>query len=212
MTLGIVLLAAVVLLTFLGLTHRVFDRLHLSDAAALVFIGLLIAGSFVNVTLVRRPIDLSVNLGGLVPIALAIYVLVKANSATETWRAILATIITTAALFATVRYLIPGFGHGRDVLDPLYIYGIEGGIIAYIAASRSRRASFVAATLGTTLLQVVHLAELLIRRSPGTVAIGGAGAFDAIVIAGILAVLLAELVGESRERLGGGHKEHEDRE
>lgn len=34
--------------------------------------------------------------------------------------------------------------------------------------------------------------------------IGGGGAFDAIVIAGLLAVLLAEFIGETRERLQGG--------
>jgi hypothetical protein len=37
-------------------------------------------------------------------------------------------------------------------------------------------------------------------------AIGGAGAFDAIVLAGIVAILLAELIGESLERLTGGPK------
>ena len=36
--------------------------------------------------------------------------------------------------------------------------------------------------------------------------IGGAGAFDSLILAGILAVLLAELVGETRERLQGGPK------
>ena len=37
-----------------------------------------------------------------------------------------------------------------------------------------------------------------------TVAIGGAGIFDTIVIAGFIAVGLAEFVGETRERLQGG--------
>ena len=40
----------------------------------------------------------------------------------------------------------------------------------------------------------------------GTVHVGGAGAFDSLVLAGILAVLLAELVGETLERLQGGPK------
>jgi hypothetical protein len=39
---------------------------------------------------------------------------------------------------------------------------------------------------------------------PGTTAIGGAGAFDVVVIAGIVAVMVAELVGETREKLQGG--------
>jgi len=44
----------------------------------------------------------------------------------------------------------------------------------------------------------------LTARIPGTVHIGGAGAFDSIVIAGIIAVILSELIGEGRERLQGG--------
>ncbi|MDF2875733.1 MAG: hypothetical protein K0R22_2416, partial [Sporomusa sp.] len=39
---------------------------------------------------------------------------------------------------------------------------------------------------------------------PGTTAIGGAGAFDVTIIAGIVAVMIAELVGETREKLQGG--------
>ena len=35
-------------------------------------------------------------------------------------------------------------------------------------------------------------------------AIGGAGVFDAMIVAGIIAVALAEIVGETRERLSGG--------
>jgi len=51
MTLGIILLGAIVLLTFLGLTQRVFDRMHLTDSRALLFVGLLIAGSFITIQL-----------------------------------------------------------------------------------------------------------------------------------------------------------------
>lgn len=209
MTLGIILLAAVVLLTFLGLTQRVFDRMRLTDSAALLFVGLLIAGSFVNIRLLRSPISMSVNLGGLVPVALGVYILTRADSGREWGRAILATVVTTAALYGTSK-LMSGFGHGRDIMDPLYLYGLIAGVVGYIVAARSRRASFVAATVGTLLLQVVHLVELLVTGQPGSVDIGGAGAFDAIVIAGVISVLLAELIGETRERLGGGHKERQD--
>ena len=33
---------------------------------------------------------------------------------------------------------------------------------------------------------------------------GGAGAFDATVIAGVFAVVLAEVIGETREKIQGG--------
>ena len=49
-----------------------------------------------------------------------------------------------------------------------------------------------------------HLVQVWVRNLPSTVALGGAGAFDAVVIAGLLSVGLAEIVGETRERLQGG--------
>lgn len=209
MTLGVILLSAIVLLTFLGLTQRVFDRMRLTDSTALLFVGLLIAGSFINIRLMRTPVDISINLGGLVPVALAVYILSRAGTEREWGRALLATVATTGALYG-VSKLMAGFGHGRDFLDPLYLYGLIAGVVAYIVAARSRRSAFVSATVGTMLLQIVHLIELLVTRQPGSVDIGGAGAFDAIIIAGVTSVLLAELVGETRERLGGGHKERRE--
>jgi hypothetical protein len=74
----------------------------------------------------------------------------------------------------------PGFG---DVLDPLWLVGLVGGGVGYLSG-RSRRGSFVAATLGVLGLDVVHLIQSLSAPGPVRVAIGGAGAFGAIVVAG----------------------------
>ena len=54
-------------------------------------------------------------------------------------------------------------------------------------------------------MDIAHLVEVVMKRMPSTVNIGGAGAFDAVVIAGIIAVGLAEIFGETMERLQGGH-------
>jgi hypothetical protein len=54
------------------------------------------------------------------------------------------------------------------------------------------------------LLDLANLVELAVTRSPGRVIVGGAGAFDTLVVAGVVAVLLAEILGETREKLGGG--------
>ncbi len=213
MPIGVTLLIAVVALTFLGLLHRVYDRMYLTDVQALIFIVLIIGGSFINLPLSDGRIGISLNIGGgVIPLILALYVLSRANSTVEWVRATLATLITAAVLYGTVK-LMAGFGHGRsalDILDPVYLYGLVGGIIAYVAG-RSRRSAFVAATVGTVLLDIANLVELLVRGMPGRVAIGGAGALDVEVIAGLIAVLLAELVGESRERLQGGPVPNEDR-
>ncbi|MGE5575770.1 MAG: DUF1614 domain-containing protein [Syntrophothermus sp.] len=213
MPIGVVLLGAVVVLTLLGLLHRVYDRMYLTDTQALVFLVLIIGGSFISLPISDGRIGISLNIGGgVIPLMLALYVLTRANSTAEWVRATLATLITAAVLYGTAK-LMAGAGHGRsalDILDPVYLYGLIAGVIAYVAG-RSRRSAFIAATVGTVLLDIANLVELVVRRMPGRVAIGGAGAFDVEVIAGLIAVLLAELVGESRERLQGGPTPNADR-
>jgi hypothetical protein len=54
------------------------------------------------------------------------------------------------------------------------------------------------------LADTFHGALLASRGMAGLVSFGGAGVFDVVVLAGVLAVLLAEVVGEIRERLQGG--------
>src|SRR5690606_40645154 len=96
------------------------------------------------------------------------------------------------------------FEHGLgDWLDALWLVGLIGGGVAYLTG-RSRRGAFIAATLGVLALDAIHLAQALGAPGPARVAVGGAGAFDAVVVAGVLATGLAEVVGEGVERLQGG--------
>jgi uncharacterized membrane protein len=204
LTIGVILLSAVVLLTVAGLAHRVFDRMHLTDAQALIFLVLLIAGSFITIPLYRGPYTVAVNIGGgILPVALAIWVLTRAGTGYEWGRALFSAVVTGIFLYGTAK-LFRGFGHGYDIIDPMWVFGLVAGVVGYVAGGRSRRSAFVGATLGVLLLDLANLVELSLTRSPGRVVVGGAGAFDTVVVAGVLAVLLAEIVGETRERLGGG--------
>ena len=60
--------------------------------------------------------------------------------------------------------------------------------------------------MGVLALDVGQLYYLTTTGVRGSVAIGGAGAFDSLVLAGILALLLAEVIGETLERIQGGPK------
>lgn len=90
----------------------------------------------------------------------------------------------------------------------IFIQGLklsaEGGTNETYFCPRSRRSAFIAATMGILFFDVLTYFSFMIQGRPGAVIIGGGGAFDAIVIAGLLAVLLAEFIGETRERLQGG--------
>lgn len=198
----IVLVVASILVYF-GLAQRLLDRMKLTDKAALAVIAALIIGSFIDIPLFRGDTQVILNVGGgLVPIGLSLYLLVTAGTTKEWGRALIATVVTTAVIYFIGGFLMKG-DPGETSIDPLYVYPIVAGTIAYLLG-RSRRAAFVAATLGVLGLDLVHLVWLYSTGTPGNVHIGGAGAFDSIVIAGLVAILLAEVIGETRERLQGG--------
>ncbi|MGI5838239.1 MAG: DUF1614 domain-containing protein [bacterium] len=201
MPIGMITLIVAAVLIYFGLAQRVLDRMRLSDRAALAFIALIVVGSYVDIRLFSEPV-VSVNIGGaVIPLILAGYLYVKAGTTKERTRAIIAPLVVGAAIYALGR-LMPAEPETMFI-DPLYVYGIVAGVIAYLMG-RSRRAAFIAGLVGVILSDIFHLVEITVRRMPGTVNIGGAGAFDAVIIAGILAVVLAELIGETRERLQGG--------
>ncbi|NLG85301.1 MAG: DUF1614 domain-containing protein [Firmicutes bacterium] len=199
---GIVLLTVATILILAGLAHRVLDRMHLSDRAALVFVLGMIAGSFVEIPLVGGLSPITVNLGGAVlPTALAVYVLARAGTSWERWRAVIAVVVATAVIYGLSKYV--NFGEKAMPIEPIYLWAVIAAIVSYLVG-RSRRTAFVSATLSMVLLDVVHVVETGILGLRAATRIGGAGAFDAIVLAGILAVILAEVFGEARERLAGG--------
>ncbi|TDA67044.1 MAG: DUF1614 domain-containing protein [Clostridia bacterium] len=203
---GLIALVVVSGLIYLGLAHRLLDRLYLSDRAALAVIAAMVIGSFIDVPVVAGPVRVSLNVGGaLIPLGLAVYILVRAGTAREWGRALLATAVTVAVLTSLNLFVLSPdpWQTGRDFLDPLYVYPLVGGTVAYLAG-RSRRAAFIAGTLGVLALDGVDYFRLTRAGIPGVVAVGGAGLFDAVVVSGLLAVLLAEVVGEVRERLQGG--------
>ncbi|MDD4237765.1 MAG: DUF1614 domain-containing protein [Desulfotomaculaceae bacterium] len=207
---GIIILIVVSVLIYLGLAQRALDRMRLSDRGALVFIGAIILGSFVNIPLAFLPFRTSVNVGGaLVPIGLAIYLLIRAGTTKEWSRALVGAVVTAVVVYIIGSLINAGTTMepaGRYALiDAIYLYPLVGGIVAYLLG-RSRRAAFIAATLGVLLVDVFHYVWLLNKNAPANyaVAIGGAGAFDTIVLAGLVAILLAEIIGESFERLSGG--------
>uniref|UniRef100_A0A7C2ICI8 DUF1614 domain-containing protein n=1 Tax=Ammonifex degensii TaxID=42838 RepID=A0A7C2ICI8_9THEO len=207
---GLLLLIILSLLIYLGLGHRVLDRMRLSDRAALMIIAALLLGSLIDIPLAGRPAVVSVNDGGaLVPLGVAVYLLAGAGTREERTRAIWGAVLTGAVVYFIGTYLMRGLREpaGRfDFLDPLYLYPLVAGAVAY-ATGRSRRAAFVAATLGVLLGDIFHYIRIAGARAPGRVDIGGGGVFDAIVLSGIFAVLLAEVIGEVRERIQGGPSE-----
>ena len=200
MTIGMILLIIVALLILLGVGQRVLDKLRLNDKLALLFIALIIGLGFVPD--IRVTDEFAFNLGGaVIPLALCIYLFIKADSAWEKWRSILASLVTGAAIFAIGRFA-PDEPETMWI-DPLILYGLAAGLIASLFG-RSRRCAFIAGIIGMMLSDTANAIYVWSRGVPQDFVLGGAGAVDGIVIAGLLAVLLAEILGEIIERMQRG--------
>jgi len=202
MTLGLVLLIITALLVLFGAGQRVLDRLHLTDRQALLFIGLIIAGGFVPDIPVTP--QFSFNIGGaLIPLGLCVYLWIKADTAGERIRSIIAALLTATAVYALGRFM-PDEPE-TIVIDPGYMHGLAAGIIGYIFG-QSRRGAFIAGVLGVILANVASAVYVWNRGVDQRLVLGGAGAFDVIVMSGLIAVLLSELIGEIFERIKRGRQ------
>lgn len=207
MSVGLIVLAGVSALVLFGVAQRVLDRMQLTDRAALMIAAAIFFGGLIPDIRMGR---VAVNLGGaVVPLGVCVWLLVKTDTRKEIVRALVGSVLTGIAVYALGR-LLPAEPE-KFVIDPNYLYGIAGGIVAYLLG-RSRRAAFICGVLGVILADTT---TALINWGNGvntTLVLGGAGAMDTIVISGILAVLLAELVGEILERMarteGPGEREN----
>ncbi|HHU76900.1 MAG TPA: DUF1614 domain-containing protein [Firmicutes bacterium] len=197
MNIGIVILTAAAILVYLGFAQRALDRLRLSDRAALLFLLAIIIGGF----LPDIPLggNLSINPGGgIVPLVLVGYLWSNAERK-EVNRSLLAVLITTAIVFLVFK-IMPYEPTYNFFLDPFYLVALIAGLVGYLAG-RSRRGAFIAGTMSLILNDGIAQIENIAAGAAPSGVIGGAGVFDAIIISGFIALGLAEIFGETAEKL-----------
>ncbi len=202
------------------------------------FLGLLLAsfaGSYINLPIAHLPpeqivspkgidffgmryviprvVDLpgtviAVNLGGaVIPVVLSFYLVVRNRLY---FRALLAVAVVTAIVHR-LAYPVPGVG----IATPMFLPPLATAIVALLV-SRDRAAplAYVAGSMGTLLgADLLNLGEIRGLGAP-IASIGGAGKFDGIFLTGIVAVLLAGMVGRkhppSRRGEGGAEAPQEN--
>ena len=195
-----IVLIAGILIAF-GVMQRVLDRLKLTDRQALFFALILFVGGF----LPDIPIgNVRINIGGAVaPIVLCAYLFITADHFYERLRAVSGTFVTAAAVMALSRF----FPDEPEAMpfDINYLYGVIAGVIACLVA-RSRRNAFISGAMGVLLSDILEGVLLRLNGSGQKLYLGGAGAMDVVVIAGVTAVLVRELAGEFSERCARGAK------
>jgi len=196
---GMILLVVITVLILMGLGHRVLDRLRLTDKSALaILIAIVVSTIFIPDIDITNTV--SINIGGFViPMGLAIYLFIKAETGKEKTRALIGSVVAGIAIYVVQRYVLPAEPETLPI-DPNYVYPVIGAIIAYVLG-RSRRGAFIAGVVGVVISDLIQLVLNNINNISAPTRFGGAGAVDTTVMAGILAVLIAEIVGETRERL-----------
>ena len=208
MSVGLTLLVIVTILVLLGVCRGVLDKMGLNDRQSLIITGALFVGGLIP----DIPLggEVYVNIGGaLIPLAVCVYLIVRAGTAKERVRALIGALVTGLAVYWLGRFM-PDEPEAI-AFDPNYIYGLVGGLTAYLLG-RSRRGAFVAGVLGVMGADIYQAVELRARGVNQALHLGGAGAVDVIVIAGLTGVILAEVVGEIIERVTRGATRDESRE
>lgn len=206
MSVGMVVLTVVAVLVFFGVLQRVLDRMYLTDRSALVLIAAMFIGTLLPNLVIGR---VSVSIGGaVIPLGVCIYLWIRAGTAKEVVRSVIGAILTGAAVFG-LSMLLPNEPEAM-FMDPNLLYGLAGGIIAWILG-RSRRGAFICGVVGVILADVITALLNWNRGIDQQLVLGGAGIADTVVISGVLAVLLAEIVGEITERVVRGKHPKEEK-
>ena len=131
---------------------------------------------------------IAVNLGGaVIPALLSIYLLVKNRLFL---RGLLGIVIVTVIVHH-VAYPV----HGIGIAEPIFMPPLAAAVVALLISRRLAPAlAYISGSLGTLIgADLLNLKNLQGLGAP-IVSIGGAGTFDGIFMAGILAVLLASLM------------------
>ena len=120
--------------------------------------------------------------GGLIPVILAIYELIRSDALAIFWVTVIVTIVSYFSA-----QIVPGIGIQMNALVSPLTAVISAIIIAEPLASS---VAFAGGILGTLIgADLLHLKEIE-RMSAGVLSIGGAGVFDGIAMCGLLALLL----------------------
>ena len=132
---------------------------------------------------------LAVNLGGaVIPAFLSLYLLVNSP---HPLRMLIALAAVTYVVYKNARP-VQGVGIAVPWLIPPIAAAVAAMIFDFGSAAPT---AYFAGTLGTLIgADILHLDKLRYLRAP-VASIGGAGTFDGIFLAGIIAVLLSPVTG-----------------
>jgi uncharacterized membrane protein len=209
---ALLVLAVVVALVQVNVLGFAFHRLGLSEGWTLAVLAATVLGGVVNIPVLRlhpdrpvrrvswtpwgwlltvespRPTVVAVNLGGaVIPVALSAYLLGRTG--------ILLDAVVGVAVVAVVAHrfsrVVPDLG---VVLSPLVPVLAATAVTLLLQPVAAAALAYVSGTLGTLVGADLTNLRAVVRSAPPVIAIGGAGTFDGIVLAGVAAVVLVAVL------------------
>ena len=135
----------------------------------------------------RQKTVLAVNIGGcVVPVLVSLYVLIRLP-------AIIPYLLPTVAVCSLVIYQISRPVEGVGIATPFFAPAAISALLAILVAPDGAAApvAYVTGTVGTLLGADVYNLRRIVRMDAAVASIGGAGTWDGIFLAGLLASLLA---------------------
>ena len=212
------LIVALLVLLQLGLLNRAYRRLGLEPRMAMLVLLASLVGSYINIPLFELPdapvvtrqfidafgmryyvpevvdwpgVIVAINVGGaLIPIVLSVYLVLHNRIV------VLAAIATAIVAFVVHQLATPVPGVGISV--PLVVPPLLAAVTA-VMLSRANAAAlaYVGGCMGVLIGADITNLDKLQRLGAPIASIGGAGAFDAVFLTGVVAVLLAG-IGDRR--------------
>ncbi len=205
----------------IGILRHVFESMGVNRRYLLFLLVCSLLGSYVNIPVAELPpgqvvsgqvVDvygmryvvpvvqnwsgtvIAVNLGGaVIPVVLSLYLMVKNGIYTKSLVAVLIVTVLVHLMAQPVR--------GVGIAVPIFIPPLVTAIVA-LSLSRWYAApiAYIAGSLGTLLgADLMNLDKIRGLGAP-VASIGGAGKFDGIFLTGVVAVLIAGILGARRAR------------
>lgn len=206
MSVSLVIITILILAVMFGAGQRILDQMRLNDKQALLILVLICIGIIIPPIYITKNFCFSIG-GFLIPFGICVYLLISCGWSRDLLRAIVGTILV-AGFCLLAEWVLPADPE-EMIVDPMFIYGIIAGIVAY-TLGRSRRNAFISACLGISLAMVV---QFIINQSSGlsstVLGLGVGGAFGTLIVSIIISVALAEFLGRSFESAAVNKKEEE---
>ena len=211
-----ILVGFFVIVLILRSVRYAYESLGVSSNTAIFLLFATLIGSFFNIPITELPPEraishhvvdffgmryavpvvshwkgtvVAVNVGGaVIPTLVSIYLLIKR----DLW---VKGIVATAIVALVIHWMaepIPGLGIAVPVFMPVVVTAI---VAMVLSREDSAPLAYIAGSLGTLLgADLLNLGKIQGLGAP-VASIGGAGTFDGIFLVGILAVLIASLLG-----------------